>query len=331
MREGLRFPSLLFAQRLPPEAPTVSHSPPAPPVASLPASVGTKPATIILEQEAVTLHFQDDLLDDRLIFKLSLESRLFPFLAGATSENFRRCGREKLYRTCEECGRVEELPYHCNLRWCPLCNWRIANERGKLTTAWAKRVHQAKHLVLTEANHPVLTRSLLRDHVRRLQAMRRSKCLRGCRGGCISVEVTNEGRGWHLHSHWLIDSDWVEPGEVSRRWGRLCGQTYAIVCVRDARSRDYQEQVSKYVVKPSQMAGWPPEVALEFILAIRGRRFFFTFGSLSRCRAEVMRELARERHLPECECGSTAFKYESELSRVLWEIRHLRPSRKNSN
>jgi hypothetical protein len=141
------------------------------------------------------------------------------------------------------------------------------------------------------------------------------------KGGCLTVEVTNEERGWHLHSHWLIDCRWIDAGKLAIEWGKIVGQEFAIVKIQDARAIDYVLQVCKYVVKGSDLAGWHPEQIHQFLRAIRGRRMFFTFGSLNQCGRAVKLELAAAKGCTVCECGCGKFIFESEVTSILREIR----------
>ena len=199
--------------------------------------------------------------------------------------NFSRCGHEQIYRTCESCGDVQQFPYRCSLKWCPRCQWWITEKRKRVLQLWASRITQPKHLVLTQKNFPILTRKRFKEHTRALAKMRRSKCFRTVKGGCVTVEVTNERNGWHVHSHWLLDVRWLDMPSVSRTWAKLVGQSFAIVKIKDVRSTDYLKEVSKYVCEGSELASWPAEHILEFVSAVKGRRFFFPFGSLVPARA----------------------------------------------
>lgn len=236
--------------------------------------------------------------------------------------NFCRCGNEQIYRTCKECGDVQQFPYRCSLKWCPRCQWWLTERRRKLIAAWTTRIDQPKHLVLTQRNFPILTRKKFQQHTANLSKMRRSKCFATVKGGCVSVEVTHESRGWHVHSHWLIDCRWLDMPEVSKTWGQLCGQEFAIVKVMDCRNRDYLQEVSKYVCEGSEIAGWPAEHILEFVTAIRGRRFFFAFGSLFKEGRAIRAEIRAENHHETlCECGCRDFTFEDQTTAVLNEIR----------
>jgi hypothetical protein len=189
---------------------------------------------------------------------------------------------------------------------------------------WTSKISQPKHLVLTQKNFPVLTHDRVTDHTENLAAMRRRKSFEGVRGGCVSVEITNEGSGWHLHSHWLLDVDWLDMKEVSRDWADLVGQSFSVCKVMDCRDRSYITEISKYVVEGSELAKWPAEQVNEFVLAVRGLRFFFSFGALYKLGPRIREEIAALEGPPkECDCGETDFVYETEQDVVLHEIREL--------
>lgn len=231
--------------------------------------------------------------------------RQFPWL-----DNFLRCGTETIIRLCECCGAREEIRTNCSQKFCPRCQWKLTKVRADLITRYATKIPSALHIVLTQKNFPVLTKSKLRDHITALGKIRRRKVFRSVKGGCVSVEITNEGNGWHLHSHWLVHSNFVSAKDLSITWGKLVGQEFAIVKVKPLTSRDYIGEVAKYVVEGCELAKWEPEQIWEFCNAIRGRRFFFAFGELAKLGPEIRREIARAK--PErapCECGSLRFKF----------------------
>lgn len=241
--------------------------------------------------------------------------------------NFSKCGRESLFRTCRDCGEVHEFAYRCSLKWCPRCQWFITERRRERLAAWAKTIKQPKHLVLTQRNFPILTASVIKQHTKNLAAMRRTYAMRHVRGGSVSVEITNEENGWHLHSHWLVDVDWLEMPEISKAWGHLVGQSFAIVKIKDARAADYLREVTKYVAEGSELAKWDGNQLNEFVSAIRGKRFFFPFGTLFQAGKAIRAEiLANKPPQSPCDCGSVDFTYETEEQATLNEIRKMERS-----
>lgn len=255
-------------------------------------------------------------------FRDTIAAKLRGLLDTPQTRNLDRCGREKIFRTCTECGEFKRFEYHCDLKFCPRCAHRITARRQVVISKWAEKIAQPKHLVTTQRNFPILTRSRIREHQKNLVRLRRSKLFKLVKGGCVSVELTNEDRGWHLHAHWLLDVRWLDIAEVSRAWAHLVGQSdYAIVRIRDCRDRDYLQEVSKYVAKGSEVAGWPPEEIVQFIHAIRGLRFFFSFGSLFKLGRKIRAELHVEKIPTVCDCGCEKFIWRDELHETLHDIR----------
>ena len=265
---------------------------------------------------------QRKLLPDEEIFADQIAAKLAGLCETRQFSNFCRCGKEEIYRTCRACGQLEKFAYRCNIKWCPRCQWRISERRRNLILTWAKRVTQPKHMILTQKNFPILTARELKKFTRDMARLRRSLVFKEVHGGCVSIEITNEGKGWHLHSHWLCDARWIDVKALAVTWGNLVGQEFAIVQVLDVRNKSYAHEVCKYLAKGSEIAAWPAEQILEFVLAIRGRRFFFSFGSLFREGAAVRAEIAAAKPpTPACDCGADDFIYETEVSAVLREIR----------
>jgi len=263
-------------------------------------------------------------LTDNDLFHETIRSKLSGLAETNQFANFSKCGRERIFRTCRSCGDVHEFAYRCSLKWCPRCQWFITERRREKLAVWVKHITQPKHLVLTQKNFPILTPSKLREHSRNLKKMRRSLCFEKVRGGSVSIEITNEGNGWHLHSHWLLDVRWLDMAAVSLTWSGLVGQEFAIVKIKDARDHDYLQEVTKYVAEGSELAKWPAEHLLEFVTAIRSRRFFFAFGSLFKMGHEIRAEILQAKApSPVCDCGASDWMFETEEQTVLAEIRKL--------
>jgi len=265
---------------------------------------------------------QLQLVKDTDVHHQTILTKLEGLWEGNQFENLKKCGREKIYRTCKCCGQLEEFAYRCSLKFCPRCQWTIAKEREKKIRVWAAHVKQPKHMVLTQNNFSILTRKKLREHLKNLQRLRRTTLFKDVKGGCVSVEITNETRGWHLHSHWLLDVRFIDVRELARTWGEIVGQEFGIVYIKDVREKEFVQELLKYLVKGSELANWPAEQILEFVSAIRGTRFFFSFGSLFKQGAEIREQLKfMKAPKPKCECGASDFVYETELQAVLNEIR----------
>lgn len=229
--------------------------------------------------------------------------RQYPWL-----DSFLACGTSEIIRLCTCCGERKTFQICCSQKWCPRCQWKLTKARTQLLTVWAQRLKHKKHVVTTQRNFDLISTRKLKEHMRNLGRLRRQKVFADVHGGAVSVEVTNESRGWHLHAHWLIDAEWIDAGELARTWGKLVGQEYAIVKVKDVTASDYVGEACKYLAKGNQIAQWTADEIWQFALAVRGRRFFTTFGQLRQCADDVRQQL--EFMKPDrcaCDCGSTEF------------------------
>lgn len=287
----------------------------------LPASV-RELITARKRRKAALERLQPLLIENRDLFKAQICDKLTGLASGPQWYNFQKCGVEEIYMTCRGCGTFEKFYFACNRKWCPLCNHKLAHQRAERIAMWAAKVTQPKHVVLTMRNFPVLTRKVIRQFQAALVKLRRQNVWAEVRGGCASIEVTNSGQGWHLHAHILADAYWIDAADLAIDWGRLVGQAFGIIKVKDVRGEGYVNEVSKYVAKGSEMASWAPEQLLEFILAIKGVRFFAAFGSLREARKDIERQLKfAKRERRKCSCGCNDFQFETEASSILNDIR----------
>ncbi len=264
---------------------------------------------------------QRKLIEDGEIYHETVRAKLDGLWNCNQFWNFSRCGSDDQVRRCKCCGDTIKFRYRCSIKWCPRCNWRIAETRKKLLQLWANKITQPKHVVLTQKNFPILTRRKILLFRRDLARLRRTQLFDKVKGGCASIEITNENNGWHLHAHLLLDVRYLPGYDLSRVWGKIVGQKFAIVKVMDVREKDYLREVCKYVVEGSELAKWPREHILEFVSAIRGRRFFFTFGSLREFAPAIRAEIAANKEpSPVCECGNSDFIYTDELAEEVASI-----------
>jgi hypothetical protein len=198
-----------------------------------------------------------------------------------------------------------------------VCGSWLSFKRKDKIKAWANAVKQPKHVVLTMRNTSSFSGKMIRQFRKALVSLRRGKLFNEVKGGCATLEVTNESRGWHLHAHLLLDVRWIDAGDLAQAWAKRIGQDFAIVKVKDCRETVYLQEVSKYVVKGSELARWTGEEIRQFVWALHKRRTFFTFGSLQK-------PTPNEKRKPtQCECGCQDFIFESLVASIIREARHL--------
>lgn len=224
-----------------------------------------------------------------------------------------KCHSVYTFAICRGCHKTQKFPNRCDLFYCAECQPRLSTERRKAVEWWTKEIKQPKHVVLTAKNIPNLTKEHVQEFRGWFTRLRRSKFCRNWLGGFYSLELTNEGRGDHLHLHALVDARWIDEIELSIQWQRITNGMGRIVDVKDARRTDYLKEVTKYAVKGVQLAAWSPEQIAKFIDAFDGVRTFGVFGSLYGARTKFREwfEFLRNSK-PKCPCGCSDIGYYSE-------------------
>lgn len=237
-------------------------------------------------------------------------------------EPLRECGAKHYVVECAGCGKISHYSNHCDSRFCPMCQPRLAHARVESLEWWVRQIAQPKHVVLTCRNVDQIGPEYVGWFKDAFTRLRRSSFAANWRGGIYSMEVTNEGRGWHLHMHVLVDADWIDAKVLALKWGRLVGQDFAIVRVQDARRSDYLAEVAKYCVKGIDLASWSPQDIASFLDSFADRRTFGVFGSCYGRRTEFTEWLAEvHNHKTTCECGCQLFRIFSEPE---WEWEQIK-------
>jgi hypothetical protein len=225
-------------------------------------------------------------------------------------QNFERCGVEEFWQVCEICRTSKLGHYRCSNRFCPRCAPTLANQKRKFLTILTKGMFGVKHLVLTQRNFYTDLKLAVRASRKNLFRLRKQDIFGKVRGGCASMEITNESKGYHLHWHILIESEFIPIDKIAQSWAKLTGQEFSICKIKAVEEGTYAQEVCKYLAKGSEIATWRPAEILQFVIALRGTRAFNTFGRWGGLRkgAEEMAELEKVRPEP-CQCGCNEWVY----------------------
>jgi hypothetical protein len=259
------------------------------------------------------LDSQRELWNDKITLKESVAARLREGSMDKQADRLSECHNRKYVKLCTGCRREQWMWGRCNQTYCPMCMGRISFQRFKDMEWFSQRIAQPKHVVLTFRNDDRLTRQSVARRKKSLARLRRSVFAKNWRGGSWAMEVTNEGRGWHLHFHLLVDADWVDASELAIRWRKFSGDGSYIVKVIDVREKSYLHEVARYAVKGTDLAGWDSETLCEFVRATERTRTWGVFGSMFKLRAafkEAVESCKCEDS--ECECGHGKFIFKSE-------------------
>jgi Replication protein len=251
---------------------------------------------------------QREFWNQRNVWKESIVAKLNAAGCGELAGAMAACGTYETILQCQSCGKPRVVWNHCDRTGCPVCADRLARKKRDKLKAWAGAIAQPKHVVLTQKNCDSISKETFAAFKTNLKRLRRSDAFAKVRGGCWSIEVTNEGNGWHLHAHLLVDADWI-PFDLAKTWAKIIGQEVAIIKVKDCRAKEYVQEVIKYAAKGSEIAAWSGPAIAEFMTAVRDTRLFATFGTLYKDRAKVraaIKKMALERGA--CECGCNRWK-----------------------
>lgn len=281
-----------------------------------------------LESRGTTQQLHQSLLWSKCtIHKNTIAAKLRQFGRLEEAGNLEKCHTIYTVAQCTGCGHVQKFPNRCDLFYCPECQPRLSQDRKKAVEWWTREIGQPKHMVLTVKNVSDLTSGHVQQFRKWFNNLRRSKFARNWRGGFYSIEVTNEGKGWHLHLHALIDANWIDEFQLSEHWQRLTNSMGRIVKVRDARGKDYLAEVTKYCVKGVQLAAWDPNTISTFIDAFKGLRTFGVFGSLYGARTKFYEFWKAVRgQKPACKCGCCTARYFSEAEFLEMDLLAVRNS-----
>jgi hypothetical protein len=237
------------------------------------------------------------------------------------AKTFRECHSHQTTMVCDGCHKVSRFWNRCDVFFCPQCSPSLSSKRLKGLMFFVEAMSRTKHIVLTFKNVPHLTSEYLSWCKKKLAAFRRRKIFGGAVSGLWAMEITNEGNGWHVHFHLVVDVGWIDVRELSRIWADTCGDGSKIVWIEDATrgglKANLPRYIAKYASKGFRPQDWTATQFCEFVLAVRDGRTFGVFGALLGKRAE-WREWLAEFVLSKktCECGCCTKRFYSQAE---WE------------
>jgi len=249
------------------------------------------------------------------------------------------CHTEKTIALCKACRRPQAFYNRCEVFWCPTCQPRLARDKRKRIEPLALTMRRPRHVILTVRNIQHLTKAKVKWFKECFKRLRRSKWANEVthlghidpadplagktvtshpwKGGIYSLEVTNEGRGAHLHMHILLDAHFVDQLALSIEWNNITEGHGHIVKVLATTDTDYLHELGKYIVKGSDLATWSAPELIHFIDAFKDVRTWGTWGSAFAMKKDMA--TASKKHDDQslkCPCGCEDFIY---LTQSEWD------------
>ena len=257
---------------------------------------------------------------DRLLARLNEEGE---------SEFARRLGKcgQKLRLVCTCCGVFKDVFTRCDLKWCPSCQHALAAATAARYASIMALCQWPLRVTLTAKNYRYEELHGLRELRRAWGKLRRLRWFRRhVPGGVVGFEITDIGKGWHIHAHGLFDCRWLavdesEPSrfatkeqwkkkakaaasEVGEQWALCCGRQ-ASVQVRRVWRRDGGDigpalaETLKYSVKGSDLVNCRRRIG-PLLSMLDGTRMITSFGTFHG-RPECKRVHTASQP---CECGA---------------------------
>lgn len=223
-------------------------------------------------------------------------------------EKLSLCHTQQQFLNCKNCNTTKVFWNRCERRFCPLCAKRLARERNQQFQFWFRRISRPKFLTLTLKNCEDLSEMVQRCK-KAWSSLRRSKLFEPVRSGLWSMEVTHQGKGWHVHLHAVIESPFIAQEAIERAWSKRIGQSKSIVDIRELTGPNASQEALKYTCKPSQMVNWSDSKLIEFLNVTKELRMFGVWGELHAQRGE-WKEFIEEIRVEwaKCECGCNTWR-----------------------
>lgn len=278
------------------------------------------------------LDFVPQLLKSELAERLEAEGEW------KLARRLHRCG-EEVDLICVACGVRKHALTHCDAKWCPMCQKRVAARNKERTWPVVSRFQWPLHVTLTSRNTATV------DGLRRFRdaftKFRRSKFwTNAVVGGVCGYELTKKDNGYHPHAHMILDCEWLadrtpQPNwkghpdhiayhcmqahdELSRIWAKYCKQRDgAIVWVKRTAADTALSETLKYSLKTDEVLAMSGPIG-PVIHALNSIRSMTTFGSAYK--------IGKKKVKAPCKCdqcgssGTTGLASEvSRLIRQAWE------------
>lgn len=266
------------------------------------------------------------------ILKSQLAERLESEGEWKLARRLHRCGLE-VPLMCGNCGTKKMGYSHCDAKWCPCCQGRVATRNKDRVWPVVSKFRWPLHVTLTSRN----TASVdgLRKFRDAFTKFRRSKFWTGAvKGGVCGYEMTHKENGYHPHAHMILDCEWLadktpQPNwrghpdhidlhcmrahdELSKIWGKYCKQREgAIVWVKRTAIEGAVNETLKYSLKTDDVLAMRGKIG-SVIHALNSIRSMTTFGSAYK--------IGKKKIKAPCTCDNCGMAGAITLESELWNI-----------
>lgn len=129
-----------------------------------------------------------------------------------------------------DCGPecIEVVPKSCFVRICPHNERRRARRNYRIAQALLPEFKNPQFVTFTIPNVKSLEEGEVLSRLNRdFRKFRQLKSYQDrCRGGLFSVEIPEEGKGWNVHIHALLDFAFWSDFDLAFQWAKVTGARY---------------------------------------------------------------------------------------------------------
>jgi len=210
---------------------------------------------------------------------------------------------------CEHDGFKRKILIGCGRRSCPICRKRWYGQHFETLRALVAGWEHPRFITLTLKNIPdeeFAARG--REHVlfARLCFSKLRRKVPRIEGGFYAIEITNHGKGFHLHLHVVYDGGYIEKQALKAAWSEITGDSF-IVDVKDVYdARGAVNYLLKDLLKAPKIR--PEDIAV-FDQVFAGSHMIQPFGPRGKTKYKIARVPVR------CPlCGGTSWISERRLN-----------------
>ncbi len=194
------------------------------------------------------------------------------------AERLSQCDKSFYYLQCDACQTKIMSKFYCGLSICPICQYKRSLKFVRDYEPYIKTFENPRLMTLTLKNVKFITPDDFKRFSKYFLALKRKlkswnlKLNKGVR----VLEVTEKGKGYHIHYHLLYDGSYIPQDFLSKAWGRITGGSF-IVDIRVVRHiHQGLTYLAKYINKVPDMSA---AKTVNFLIASKNVRVVQTFGT----------------------------------------------------
>lgn len=265
----------------------------------------------------VTLGNSKPSLVNRVLTSTSVEEKV-----EKVRQQLSKCNHQKYQFECQECYNVDDYPFWCGIRICNKCEkkrrWLMKRRYGPLvagfkggistkflTITYALRSNSVRHTKkLLDKKVELYFRRVERSkEIRRIAERKEHTRIHGklVQGGIRTMECVEKDDGVYLHYHMIIESHYLDQGELSRIWEEVTTTT-KVVDIRPCRGKKQAlNYLVNYITKQVKIKSDPIRF---YVNHLQRTRLFTVFGVF------YGHKIKRPKHAMACSmCSSENMKF----------------------